>query len=83
MTADAGQFYESVKAHHAISAARQVFVKAERITGQSTVTVLRGKRRVAFLGGHCRAKVNGFVFAFVELFLAFAACMFVTKLLLG
>ena len=30
MTADAGQFYESVKAHHAISAARQVFVKAER-----------------------------------------------------
>ena len=31
---------------------------------------------MAFLGGHCRAKVNGFVFAFVELFLAFAACMF-------
>ena len=83
MTADAGQFYGSVKAHHAISAARQVFMKAERITGHNTVTVLRGKRRVAFLGGHCRANVHGFVFAFVELVLAFAACMFVTFCSLG
>ena len=50
LTADAGQFYEVVQAHEAISAARHVLDTCSRMSRKHSVTVLRNKR-ISFLAG--------------------------------
>ena len=79
LTADAGQFYVVVQAHEAISAARHVLDKCSRMSRKHSVTVLRNKR-ISFLGLFCR---HGYVFSFPDLFLAFAACLFLPFCILG
>ena len=83
LTADAGQFFEVVKPHEAISAARRVLEKCSRMSGKSCVTVLRGERRVAFVGGSRGRRLDRFVFSFSELLLAFAACLLMSFCTLG
>ena len=84
ITADAGQFFESVQARQAIAATRHVIRKCEAMTQKHCVTILRGPKRVAFVGGCVRAKcLKGYVFTFTELFLCFAACMFMCFVTLG
>ncbi|OLQ14403.1 hypothetical protein AK812_SmicGene1525 [Symbiodinium microadriaticum] len=84
LAADAGQFYEVVQPHSAVNAARRLLSRCRRVTGHETVTVLRGPRRRAFLGGHIHAEFgSAVVFTFTELFLAFSACMFLTLVAVG
>jgi hypothetical protein len=84
VTADAGQFFEAVQARQAIAAARRVLRKCAAMTNKTCVTVLRGLKRTAFIGGCNRAAYKrGFVFTFMELFLSFAACMFMCYVTLG
>ena len=84
VTADAGQFFEAVQARQAIAAARRVLRKCAAMTNKTCVTALRGPKRTAFIGGCNRAAYKrGFVFTFMELFLSFAACMFMCYVTLG
>ena len=54
------------------------------MAGKSTVTVLRGKTRAAFVGGSLEACRNDrHVFSSAELFLAFSACLFMSFCTLG
>ena len=83
LTADAGQFFEVVKPHEAISSARRVFEKCSRMSGKTCATVLRGARRAAFVGGSYTQRPDRFVFSFSELLLAFAACLLMSFCTLG
>ena len=84
ITADAGQFFETVQPPQAIAAARRCLSRCARMHGHVTVSVLTGPKRIGFLGGSTLGKLHGvMVFAFCDLFLAFAACLFICYVSLG
>ena len=83
LTADAGQFFETVQPQQALAAARKCLSRCARMFGHTTVSII-GPGRTGFLGGSLLAKTpHVVVFAFHELFLAFAACLFVCYVSLG
>ena len=84
ITADAGQFFETVQPSQAVNAARRCLSRCMRMHGHATVSVLAGQRRIGFLGGSTSGKTPGvMVFEFCDLILAFAACLFICYVSLG
>ena len=84
ITADAGQLIETVQPPQAIAAARRCLSRCVRMHGHVSVNVLAGPKRIGFLGGSTLCKLHGvMVFAFCDLFLAFAACLFICYVSLG
>ena len=76
-SADAGQFYETVSPSVAVHMTMQLARRVVSATGKNTVTVLRGRRRHAYLGGSVYQQgATSYCFLIFDLVLAFAACMF-------
>ena len=76
-SADAGQFYETVSPSVAVHMTTQLARRVVSATGKNTVTVLRGRRRHAYLGGSVYQQgATSYCFLIFDLVLAFAACMF-------
>ena len=83
-SADAGQFFETVSPSAAVRVTKKVLERAAEISGRNSVTVLRGPKRQAFIGGSvARVDPSSYCFLFSDLLLAFAACMFVGFCRLG
>lgn len=83
-SADAGQFFETVSPSAAVRVTKKVLERAAEISGRNSVTVLRGPKRQAFIGGSvARVDPSSYCFLFSGLLLAFAACMFVGFCRLG
>ena len=76
VTADAGQFFETVEPLSAVRAANAI-LKATRLQhGHDTVTVVKSRRVCGFLGGQPDTRSRRFVvFRFSELLGCFAGCM--------
>ena len=83
-SADAGQFFETVSPSAAVKVTKKVLQRAVDISGKNSVTVLKGPKRQAFIGGSvARVDPSSYCFLFSDLLLAFAACMFVGFCRLG
>ena len=65
-SADAGQFFETVSPSAAVRVTKKVLQRGAEISGRDSVTVLRGPKRQAFIGGSvARVDPSSYCFCFL------------------
>ena len=84
VVADAGQFFEVVQPPTAVDCMANIFQDVARRSQTTSVTVLRKKKVLGYLGGNPASKSPKLVcFLFHDLLLCFAACMYIPFCSLG